>query len=156
MKAARLLVLSASSALGLGYLPKMPGTFGTLAAIPIWWALSGHALSVSISVTAAAILVAIWIAGCAEAIYGKHDAQRIVIDEVVGLLTAAIGVPFAWPEVLAAFLLFRFFDMTKPPPIRTIDRRVPGGLGVVLDDVAAGAVSCALLHTARVVHGGWW
>ena len=150
------LVLVLSSALGLGYLPKAPGTWGTLLAIPIWWALSAlDAGSFALAVLGITVF-AIGISELAERIYGRHDVQKIVIDEVVGLLVAAIGVPFRWQQVLPAFILFRLFDMTKPPPIRTLDEKVPGGLGVVVDDVAAGLVACAVLHGARWLYGGWW
>ncbi|MBI5511888.1 MAG: phosphatidylglycerophosphatase A [Deltaproteobacteria bacterium] len=156
MRPRRLLVLSLSSAFGLGYLPLAPGTWGTLAAIPLWWALSSLAWLPFAAVAAIFTGAAIGVAHLAEGIYGEHDVQRIVIDEVAGLLVAAIGVPFRWPEILAAFVLFRVLDMTKPPPIRAIDRGVGGALGVVLDDVAAGAVACALMHLGRALYGGWW
>jgi len=149
-------ILALSSVFGVGYAPLAPGTFGTLAAIPLWFALRqlpvwGFALA-----TLALTGLAIAAAGAAERIYGRHDVGHIVIDEVVGLLATAIGVPFAWPEVVAAFILFRLLDIAKPPPVGWIDRRVPGGLGVVLDDLAAGLIGCGLLHLARVVLGGWW
>ena len=92
----------------------------------------------------------------AERIYGAHDVQKIVIDETAGLLVTVIGVPFRWPEVVAAFIAFRVLDMTKPWPIRWLDRNVRGGFGVVLDDLVAGAVACGALHGARLLHGGWW
>jgi phosphatidylglycerophosphatase A len=152
----RLLVFGLSSAAGLGYLPKAPGTWGTLAALPIWYACRGLSplafTVVVLLVTAFSVLVA----EAAERLYGRHDVQLIVIDEVAGMLVTAIGVPFAWPEVLAGFVLFRLFDMTKPQPIRWLDEHVPGGFGVVLDDIAAGVVACGLLHGARVLLGGWW
>jgi phosphatidylglycerophosphatase A len=150
------LILALSSALGLGYLPAAPGTWGTLAAIPIWYGLSGLSTWAFALATAALVAASCAIADAAEKIYGAHDAQRIVIDEVAGLLTAAIGVPFAWPEVVAAFVAFRLLDMTKPGPIGWIDRHVHGGVGVVLDDVAAGALTAGALHVARLLIGRWW
>ncbi len=150
------MVLAAASALGLGYLPKAPGTFGTLAALPLWYAMSGLPVWAFAGLTAAAIAVAVLVARAAERLYGAHDVQHIVIDEVVGLLTTAVGVPFAWPEVIAAFVVFRLLDALKPQPIRWIDRNVHGGLGVVLDDVAAGVVGAAALQVARVLWGSWW
>ena len=150
------IVLALSSALGLGYLPKAPGTWGTLLAIPIWWALRSLSTLHFAVVALAFCFVSVVISELAERIYGKHDVQKIVIDEVAGLLVTAIGVPCRWQQVLAAFLLFRLFDMTKPGPIRTLDQRVSGGLGVVLDDVAAGLLACGLLHATRFAFGGWW
>lgn len=152
----RRLILAASSALGLGYAPIAPGTFGTLAALPIWWAASDLSTAGFALVTLGVTLAAVVVSQLAERIYGSHDVQRIVIDEVAGMLVTVIGVPFRWPEVLAAFVLFRVLDATKPPPIRWFDDHVGGGFGVVLDDVVAGVIGCGLLHGAKVVAGGWW
>ena len=156
MTVGRTSILSLASAFGLGYVPFAPGTFGTLAAIPIWWALSDVSLATFVWVVAGACVGAVLVAHAAESYYRAHDVQHIVIDEVVGLLVTAVGVPFRWHEVVTAFFLFRVLDMTKPPPIRYVDRRVKGGLGVVLDDVLAGALACAIMHLGRVVFGGWW
>jgi phosphatidylglycerophosphatase A len=152
----RWLILASASWLGLGYLPRAPGTWGTLGAIPLWWAMARLAPWESAVITALIALASIWIAHQAERIYGAHDVQHIVIDEVAGMLVAAIGVPFAWPEVVAAFVLFRLFDMVKPGPIRWLDQNVGGGLGVVLDDIAAGAAASGVLWSMRLILGGWW
>jgi phosphatidylglycerophosphatase A len=153
----RTLTLAASSALGLGYLPVAPGTWGTFAALPIWYACADWSVGAFVALTAAAVLCAIAISSRAEAIYGEHDVGRIVIDEVVGLMCTVIGVPWRLPEIIAAFLLFRILDAFKPPPIRWFDTHVQGGFGVVIDDVVAGLIGCALLHGARLAHGGlWW
>lgn len=151
-----IVILTLSSAFGLGYLPWAPGTWGTLVAIPIWWALGTQPVWLSVTLTIFVIALAIGVCERAERLYGRHDVQHIVLDEVVGLLTAAIAVPFRWPEVIAAFVLFRTLDITKPGGIRWIDKHVPGGWGVVLDDVAAGAVACAIIHLAHLVRGEWW
>ena len=140
------LVLTLSSALGLGYLPKAPGTWGTLMGIPLWWALSGLSWWAYAVATAGMIGVAIAVAERADQIYGEHDRGEIVIDEVVGLMVTAIGIPLSWPSVVAAFVLFRFFDIVKPPPVRWIDEKLGGGAGVVLDDVAAGLYALAVMH----------
>jgi len=152
----RAVVFSLSSALGLGYAPKGPGTFGTLAAIPLWFLLARLPLWTWGVLVLVAIAVAVAVASEAERLYGAHDVQRIVIDEVVGLLATSFAVPFAWPEVLVAFVLFRALDVWKPGVIGLIDRRVHGGFGVVMDDVAAGVLGCGLLHVARGLLGGWW
>jgi len=149
-------VLSLSSALGLGYMPKAAGTWGTLAALPIWWGMAALPLWGQVALVAAVALFAIAVSARAEVIYGKHDVGKIVIDEVAGMLVACIAVPFRWPEVLAAFLLFRLFDILKPPPIGWLDRRVGGGTGVVLDDLIAGLFALGLMHLARLLLGGWW
>ena len=154
----RYLILSLSSALGLGYAPKAPGTFGTLAAIPLWWVLS--LLNVNwmefAAVTAVFTGFAIWVASEAEKIYPEHDSGKIVIDEVAGLMVTAIGVPFQWSLVLTAFLVFRVFDILKPPPVRQIDARLGGGAGVILDDTMAGIYGLMVMHGLCWFNGGWW
>ncbi len=82
-----------------------------------------------------------------EAQSNSHDAKEIVIDEVVGFLITMTWLPMTWQSVVLGFLLFRFFDIVKPPPIRQLDRKVPGGLGVMIDDVAAGFISSLILQT---------
>lgn len=149
-------VLVFTSWFGLGYLPKAPGTWGTLGTLPLWWASSHLDWMGQLALAAALTAAAVVLSARAEEIYGAHDVQRIVIDESAGIMVTAVGVPFAWPQVLVGFILFRALDMTKPGPIRWLDKNVGGGLGVVLDDVAAGALACGLLHGARLMLGGWW
>ena len=81
-----------------------------------------------------------------ERTYQVHDPKEIVIDEVVGYVIAMTWLPLTWQSFLAAFVMFRFFDILKPGPIRRIDQKVKGGLGTVLDDVAAGLISSVLLQ----------
>ncbi len=122
-----------------GYIPYAPGTFATLViAVPIYFAfaLLPHPFYVY------ALFVFFWLA-CyishkAETILQEKDSSRIVIDEVVGYLTALVYLPNNWLIILLAFVLFRFFDILKIYPVNLIERKVPGGLGVVLDDVMAG------------------
>jgi len=157
MKIYNSVILSMSSAGGLGYIPKAPGTFGTLAAIPLWWALVGLGdwrlfLGAVVVFTA----FSIWVASEAEKIYPEHDSGKIVIDEVAGLLLTVVGVPFEPMLVLTAFVVFRFFDILKPPPVRQIDARLGGGAGVILDDTMAGAYGLLVMHGACWLNGGWW
>jgi phosphatidylglycerophosphatase A len=132
----------------IGYLPVMPGTFGTLAGIPLclawgnvpWW---GQAFLAAIFT-----LAAIGAASRANHIFGRHDDQRIVIDEVAGYLVTMIGItPSAW-NLVAGFVVFRIFDILKPWPCRTIDRKMPGGAGVVLDDIMAGIYGLIVMQIA--------
>lgn len=97
------------------------------------------------------VLPAVWIAGRAEAALGRKDAPTIVIDEVAGMLVTLAGVPFSPGAVVAGFVLFRAFDVLKPWPARLIERRLPGGWGVVLDDVAAGVYGNLTLQLGRVL-----
>src|SRR5262245_4877807 len=96
-------VLGLASAFGLGYAPVAPGTFGTLAALPLWWLLAPLPTWAFGLATLGVTVFAVLVAARAERLYGGHDVQHIVIDEVAGMLVAAVGVPFAWPEIAAAF-----------------------------------------------------
>lgn len=129
---------------GIGYLKPGPGTWGSLAAVLLWFAfarfvhLSSHAL---IFALLAAILITIAIgvpaATIAERESGRTDPGFVVIDEVIGQWIALIGSPVNWPHALIALILFRVFDITKPFPVRRLER-LPAGSGIVFDDVAAG------------------
>jgi phosphatidylglycerophosphatase A len=123
---------------GSGYSPIAPGTAGTIAAIPFFLLLSQLPLYGYLPCVLAIGLVACWAAGEAEHIFQEKDSRRIVIDEAVGFFITMTALPPTWPYLIGGFCLFRFFDILKPPPIRLIERKVPGGYGVVLDDVLAG------------------
>ncbi|MGV1098155.1 phosphatidylglycerophosphatase A family protein [Thiovibrio sp. JS02] len=130
---------------GAGYLPKAPGTWGSFLALPL------HLLLIRLSPThyglalAAIFLLAVISAGQAEKILDRKDPGVVVIDEVIGMLVALIGVSARPVPLIIGFLLFRFFDIVKPYPIRLIDRRINGGLGIVLDDILAGIFSLVVL-----------
>ena len=124
-----------------GYAPVAPGTVGALVALPfIFLSLQLWHVSLVLQVIALvlAIVGACWVAGEAERYLGEHDSGKIVIDEIVGFLIATAWLELPWRRLVVAFFLFRLFDILKPPPARYFDRRVPGGAGVVLDDVCAG------------------
>jgi phosphatidylglycerophosphatase A len=134
----RRLVILLATWWGTGYSPLAPGTAGTIAAVPFFFLLSLLPLYGYLAGVLGIGLAACWAAGQAERIFKKKDSPRIVIDEVVGYLVTMIALPARWPYILVGFLLFRAFDILKPPPIRLSERKVPGGYGVVLDDVLAG------------------
>ena len=121
-----------------GNIPRAPGTFGTLPGLLLCFFLARLPLAVSILLVLFLIGLAIWIAGEAEKMLGEKDPGCIVIDEIAGMAVTLLAMPFTWQTAAAGFLLFRFFDVLKPPPIRTIDKKVHGGVGIVLDDVIAG------------------
>jgi phosphatidylglycerophosphatase A len=123
---------------GVGYVPRAPGTAGTIAAIPFFLLLSLLPLAGYLACVLGIGLVACWAAGEAERFFQEQDSQRIVIDEAVGFLVTMTALPPTWPYLIGGFCLFRCFDILKPPPIRLIEQRVKGGYGVVLDDVLAG------------------
>jgi phosphatidylglycerophosphatase A len=127
---------------GVGRLPVASGTFGSLVAVPFLPALA--TLRATSPVTCALLVgvlvaVAIWSAGRTEAELGGHDHSCIVIDEVAGQIVAGLFIPPTWLAAGLAFVLFRVFDVVKPFPAGTIDGKVEGGIGVVGDDLVAGA-----------------
>jgi phosphatidylglycerophosphatase A len=135
---------------GIGRLRPGPGTWGSAATIMLWAAMA-HALvpslrtPVAIALTVLVILVGIPAATQVARGAGKKDPQFVVIDEVVGQLIALIAVPLAWKSFLAGFILFRAFDIVKPPPVRQLEA-IPEGAGIVLDDVAAGLYALGCVH----------
>lgn len=129
---------------GLGLVPRAPGTFGSLLGIPLWW-LTGGDLEVQAVVGGAALLFGIWVCGESARRIGVHDHGGIVWDEVVGMYLTLLAVPPEPVWVLAAFALFRLMDIWKPWPIRELDHRLHGGLGIMLDDVIAALFAAILL-----------
>ena len=131
---------------GVGRLPKAPGTFGTLAAIPLY--LLMFQAGPIIYMILLLLLVPVGIAACEfyEQKNGGHDSQEIVIDEVVGFLITMVWLPMTWQAIVAGFLLFRLLDITKPLLIGYLDKKIQGGLGVMLDDIAAGIIASLILQ----------
>jgi phosphatidylglycerophosphatase A len=127
---------------GTGFSPFASGTVGTLAAIPLYLALSRLSLPLYLLTAVAFTLFACWVSGHAEAIFNEKDSGKIVIDEVAGYLVTMIAVPHTWQGVAAGFFLFRLFDIVKPQPARWFDTSLKNGYGVVLDDIAAGVYAC--------------
>jgi phosphatidylglycerophosphatase A len=114
--------------------------------VPVAWLLSGVPWWGFVAVIVAITLVGIWAAGAADAVWGSHDSGRIVVDETAGYLaTVALVDRSRWEILLVGFVIFRALDILKPPPIRWIDEQLPGGAGVILDDVAAGVMGAALM-----------
>lgn len=132
--------------LGSGAAPRAPGTFGTLAAVPLWYLMAQGGLMLYLSLTLAAFVIGIWLCGRTSRDLGVHDHGGIVWDEFVGYWITMIAVPVNWIWTLAGFILFRLFDIWKPWPIGPVDRRVHGGLGIMLDDVLAGVLAGLVLQ----------
>lgn len=128
----------------VGYIPVASGTFGTLVAIPIYWLFDPwRYVSVPLYLLTwiAAVALACLIAHRAEALLDEHDSGVIVIDEIVGYLGATLFMAPTWGHTILAFFVFRALDVIKPFPAGAIDKRMPGGAGVVLDDVVSGLYS---------------
>jgi phosphatidylglycerophosphatase A len=135
-----------ATAVGAGYSPVAPGTCGTAVAVPLAWLAADLGIPGFAALTALTIAVGIWAAGAADRSWGTHDSGRIVIDEVAGYFVTVALVERGDPLTLGVgFVVFRALDILKPPPVRAIDRRVGGGAGVVLDDVAAGVLGGAVM-----------
>ena len=128
----------------VGYLPVAPATWASAVVVLVAWFVPVPPLPVALAAIVAGALIAVWLCGEAEKSLG-HDAHPIVLDELIGQSIALLWAPHAWPAFLAAFALFRLFDIWKPLGARQA-QELPGGWGVVLDDVAAGAVSCGVLQ----------
>lgn len=134
-------VLFLAGGCGLGALPTAPGTWGTLGALPLWFLLHRLGLGWYLFLVLLLSLAAIWLADRAGRLLGVEDSPVIVIDEIVGLLLGLAGVSPGFAHALAAFLLFRFFDIVKPFPADWCDDNLGGGLGVVADDLVAGVMT---------------
>lgn len=135
-----------ATALGAGYAPRAPGTCGTAVAVPLAWALASlsvwHFGLVAVGVT----FLGVACASRADRAWGTEDNQRIVIDEVAGYLFTVAPVDRGhWAPLAVGFVIFRALDILKPPPVRWLDANLPGGWGVVLDDVAAGLMGAGLM-----------
>lgn len=123
---------------GSGLAPLAPGTFGTLVAIPLYYAMAGLSLPVYGSLVTLLFLLGILICQRCEDRLGISDHSGIVWDEIVGYLITMAAMPYSWQAASLGFLLFRLFDIIKPWPISHLDRNLHGGLGVMLDDALAG------------------
>jgi phosphatidylglycerophosphatase A len=130
----------------VGYAPIAPATVGSLLTVAIGWFLPAPALSILVVAIVLGTALAVWLCGEAEKDLG-HDAHPIVADEVIGQSLALLGAPHSLIAFGAAFVLFRVFDVWKPLGAQQA-QRLPGGLGVVADDVIAGLTSCATLQLA--------
>ncbi len=131
---------------GSGAAPFAPGTFGTLAAIPIYLLLQDLSWYSYLLVVIVGFVWGVSLCGRTAADIGVHDHSGIVWDEFIGYLLTMFMAPTGWLWVVVGFLLFRVFDILKPWPINRLDREVHGGLGIMLDDVLAGIFACAGLH----------
>ncbi|MCW8127650.1 phosphatidylglycerophosphatase A [Microbulbifer halophilus] len=131
---------------GSGLSPKAPGTFGTLAAIPFWWLMQGLTPAVYLGIVIVAALVGCYLCGAASKKLGVHDHGGIVWDEMVGYWLTMFMAPAGWGWALYGFVLFRLFDIAKPQPIGWVDRRLHGGVGIMLDDIMAAGYAALLLQ----------
>jgi len=135
---------------GIGQIKPAPGTWGSAAAVILWWLISRFIPVSFQSASLAALALTVVLAGIPAATRvirttGTKDPQFVVIDEVAGQWITLIAAPITWKCLLAGFILFRAFDIVKPPPIRALER-LPEGIGVVVDDVGAGIYAWVVLR----------
>lgn len=131
---------------GSGLLPKAPGTFGTLAAIPVYLLLSELSLSVYLLAVVIISLLGMYLCGYTSKRLGVHDHPGIVVDEFAGYLITMIAAPVSLFWIAIGFVLFRIFDILKPWPIGWLDKKVTGGVGIMLDDLVAGIFALMLMQ----------
>ena len=136
---------------GSGAAPKAPGTWGTLAAVLIYWPLSQLSPEHYLLMLLVTSVMGIYICGQTARDLGVHDHDSIVWDEFVGFWITMFAAPVGWVWVVVGFVLFRFFDIIKPWPISWIDKRITGGFGIMLDDVIAGVMAALVLQGIA-----WW
>jgi phosphatidylglycerophosphatase A len=137
---------------GCGYVPYAPGTAGTLGAIPLYLLLRPHGIYAVLGAALVLTVVGIWAADIVAKDSGLKDPQLVVIDEVAGVLCTLAVAPPTWAGLIVGVVLFRVFDQWKPWPARAPERKLPGGYGIVLDDIAAGAWGAAVMEGLRALH----
>lgn len=139
---------------GSGLSPYAPGTAGTLAAIPLFWLMAPLPLELYLGIVVLLFIIGVYLCQKTTDKLGAHDHSAIVWDEVVGYLLTMVAVPFDWRWVILGFFLFRLFDVWKPWPVRILDRRVGGGLGIMLDDVGAAVYAALSLQAILYIYEG--
>ena len=136
-----------ATALGVGFIKPAPGTWGSLAALLVWWFwLVELPLLLQLGICGAYFALGWWASSSIARVFATDDAGEIVADEAVGMWLALLLCPPVWWLAGLAFALFRLFDIAKPGPIGWLDRNVKGGLGVMLDDVLAGVLTAIVLY----------
>ena len=135
----------------IGKLPVAPGTFGSLWGLPGAYLLSRMPFPAALLTTGLFVLLSIAAAHRAVVLLDREDPGCVVIDEIAGMLVTLLAIPFNGATAAIGFVVFRILDILKPFPIRTLERRISGGAGVVLDDVAAGVMANLLLRAGFAI-----
>lgn len=138
---------------GSGLLPKAPGTWGTLAAIPVYLLIAYQSHWIYFIAIVLAFILGVKVCEMVTQDLGEHDYPGIVWDEMVGYWLTMFLIPPQWPWMLVGFILFRGFDIWKPGPIRWMDKHIKGGLGIMLDDVAAAIPAWLILSFLKMILG---
>ena len=135
-----------ATVLGVGRVPTAPGTAGSIVALPFAWLIAAFGGRFALMLAAILVLgIGAWACEVYARANGKDDPSECVIDEVAGQWIVCAFAPLSIPAYFVAFILFRIFDIVKPWPIRVVERRVPGGLGIMADDVVAALMGCIIM-----------
>jgi len=134
----------------VGYLPFAPGTFGTLAGLVVMVILR-PALPLHIALSVFSIIIGVISSTHAERLFNKKDPSYVVIDEFAGYIVSLLFLPLSWGYIIAAFFLFRIFDIIKPPPLRKLEYSLKGGFGIMADDIGAAVYTNLLLQAWRLL-----
>lgn len=139
---------------GSGAAPWAPGTMGTIVAVPLYYLVAGLSFVPYLILTIILFVVGTWLCDITARDFGVHDHASIVWDEFVGYFITMLAMPPRWYWIILGFCLFRLFDIWKPWPIGLLDKKVKGGLGIMLDDVLAGIYALIIIHGIYWVMGG--
>ncbi|MEK6581222.1 MAG: phosphatidylglycerophosphatase A [Nitrospirota bacterium] len=134
----------------IGYIPFAPGTFGTLAGLVVMVILR-PALPLHIALSVFSIITGVISSTHAERLFNKKDPSYVVIDEFAGYIVSLLFLPLSWGYMVAAFFLFRIFDIIKPPPLRKLEYSLKGGFGIMADDIGAAVYTNLLLQAWRLI-----
>jgi len=134
----------------IGYIPFAPGTFGTLAGLVVMVILR-PALPLHIALSVFSIITGVISSTHAERLFNKKDPSYVVIDEFAGYIVSLLFLPLSWGYMVAAFFLFRIFDIIKPPPLRRLEYSLKGGFGIMADDIGAAVYTNLLLQAWRLI-----
>lgn len=130
----------------VGFIPVAPGTWGSIVGMGFVFLLKDAGMFLQIVASLLFAALGVWVSDIASKVFKKHDPQRVVIDEIVGVMITMIGIPLTGYTGVLGFCLFRFFDILKPVPANLADKKLKGGLGVMLDDIVAGIYGNIVMH----------
>lgn len=147
------MILFTACGFGTGFAPAAPGTFGSLFGILVYFIIQSFSWQIQLVLVAVLVIIAVICSHVAAKMLGQEDPGSIVIDEIVGQVIALWGVQFTLANVIAGFVLFRFFDILKPYPIKMLEKKVPGGAGIVVDDLMAGIYARIIMFGFVLVYG---
>lgn len=149
MRPPQAFALAVATALGVGYVPYAPGTFGSAVGLLLWWALPSSPLAQAAAIVAI-FVIGSWSGSVAERHFGREDPGQVVVDEVAGMLVTLFLVPVGWIGAIFGFFLFRISDIIKPYPANRLER-LPGGIGIMADDVMAAVYANLVLRVTLAI-----